>query len=53
LMMAAYDVYSNAKENGHGEHLDGLVPLVGRRFKRKGKKENGENESVEKEKLSG
>ena len=44
LMMAGYDVYTNAKENGQGEHLDPLVPLFARRFKRKAKKKDGEGE---------
>ncbi|CAN5257334.1 hypothetical protein BH10ACI1_BH10ACI1_25530 [soil metagenome] len=43
LMMAAFDIYGNAKENGQGEHLDSLIPLVARRFKRKGKKKDGGN----------
>jgi hypothetical protein len=43
LILAAFDIYGNAKENGKGEHLDNLVPLVARRFKRKGKKD-GEGE---------
>jgi hypothetical protein len=37
LIMAALDVYNNAKENGQGSHLDSLVPLIGQRFKRKRK----------------
>ncbi len=40
LMLAAYEVYANAKENGEGEHLDSLVPLVGRRFKNRAKKKD-------------
>ena len=43
LMMAAFDIYGNVKENGQGEHLDSLVPHIARRFKRKGKKKNGGN----------
>lgn len=39
LIMAGLDIYGNAKENGIGSHLDNLVPLVARRFKRKSKKE--------------
>lgn len=44
LMMAALDVYRNAKANGRGEALDNLIPLLGRRFARKSKpKENDGN----------
>jgi hypothetical protein len=35
LIMSGLDVYKNAKNNGRGENLDDLVPLLGRRFKRK------------------
>ena len=34
LIMSGLDVYRNAKDNGKGENLDDLVPLLGRRFKR-------------------
>jgi hypothetical protein len=37
LIMAALDVYRNAKDNGQGSNLDHLVPLIGQRFKRKSK----------------
>jgi hypothetical protein len=43
LMLAAYEVYANAKENGQGEHLDSLIPLVGRRFKNRVKKKDEES----------
>lgn len=35
LIMEGLDVYKNAKNNGRGENLDDLVPLLGRRFKRR------------------
>ena len=41
LIMAGLDVYRNAKDNGRGENLDNLVPLLGNRFKRKPKKDGG------------
>jgi hypothetical protein len=43
LILGAYDIYGNAKENGQGEHLDNLVPLVAQRFKRKSKKVGGDD----------
>jgi hypothetical protein len=45
LIVAALDVYRNAKDNGKGENLDNLVPLLGRRFKVKHQKgdNNGGN----------
>lgn len=45
LIMAGLDVYRNAKDNGKGENLDPLVPLLGRRFKRNPPKkgDGGEN----------
>lgn len=39
LIMAGLEVYRNAKDNGQGSNLDGLVPLLGQRFKRKPKSE--------------
>jgi len=42
LIMAALDVYRNAKDNGKGANLDNLVPLLGQRFKRKSKKTGDE-----------
>lgn len=43
LIMAALEVYRNAKNNGQGANLDSLVPLLGRRFKRKGSSEGSNN----------
>ena len=47
LIMAGLDVYRNAKDNGKGENLDDLVPLLGRRFKRnpggKNEEEDGDD----------
>lgn len=46
LIMGGLDVYGNAKKNGIGEHLDNLIPLFARRFKRQSKKDEdggGEN----------
>lgn len=42
LIMGGLDVYRNAKDNGRGENLDNLVPLLGNRFKRK-PKNDGDN----------
>jgi hypothetical protein len=41
LIMAGLDVYRSAKDYGVGEHLDNLIPLVARRFKRASKKDDG------------
>ncbi len=38
LIMAGFDVYSNAKDNSKGANLDNLVSLIGNRFKRRQKK---------------
>jgi hypothetical protein len=38
LTMCALDIYQSAGDNGVGEHLDNLIPLVARRFKRSGRK---------------
>jgi hypothetical protein len=43
LMLAALEVYRNAKNNGEGEHLDNLVPLLSRRFKIKKKKDDNQD----------
>jgi hypothetical protein len=43
LIMAGLEVYKNLKNNGEGENLDNLVPLVGRRFKQTAKKDNGDD----------
>jgi hypothetical protein len=43
LILAGLDVYRNAKDNGKGANLDNLVPLLGQRFKRKPKKDGGNN----------
>ncbi|HEY0428632.1 MAG TPA: hypothetical protein VGC76_12700 [Pyrinomonadaceae bacterium] len=43
LIVAALEVYRNAKDNGQGANLDNLVPLIGRRFKRKSKPGGGSN----------
>jgi hypothetical protein len=43
LIMAGLEVYRNAKDNGQGANLDNLVPLIGKRFKRKSKPEGGSN----------
>jgi hypothetical protein len=43
LIMAGLEVYRNAKDNGQGSNLDNLVPLIGQRFKRKSKKDGGNN----------
>ena len=40
LIMAGLEVYKNLKNNGEGENLDNLVPLVGRRFKPRRKKDD-------------
>ena len=45
LMMNALDIYRSANDNGVGEHLDNLIPLVARRFKRSARKDNKSNES--------
>lgn len=44
LVMNGLEVYNNAKTNGKGDHLDMLVPILGRRFARKSKEEK-ENEA--------
>jgi len=45
LIMAGLDVYGNAKNNGIGEHLDNLVPLVARRFKHKSRDTGDKDEN--------
>lgn len=45
LIMAGLDVYRNSKANGRGEHLDNLVPLLGRRFTIKSKKDDDSDDS--------
>lgn len=45
LIMAGLSVYDNAKANGRGDNLDALVPLLGRRFKQKPKKDPGDQPS--------
>jgi hypothetical protein len=44
LIMAGLDIYRNAKDNGKGANLDNLVPLLGKRFKRKAKKGGDDGE---------
>ena len=45
LIMAGLDIYRNSKDNGRGENLDNLVPLLGQRFARRSKKADGVDES--------
>lgn len=45
LIIAGLSIYENAKANGKGENLDNLVPLLGRRFKQKTKKDTGDQPS--------
>lgn len=47
LIISALDIYRSAGDNGVGEHLDNLIPLVARRFKRSGKKSKDGNDGNE------
>lgn len=45
LIIAGLSIYENAKENGKGENLDALLPFLAQRFKRRAKKDTGEQPS--------